>query len=135
MLFFLIGQFLYAQGWERTFDIYHESYHDAGKDILIASNGDFIISGHSEYTDEDSLHIFVNRISPQGDEIWSQVYRNNDPSNLALYGGRIVKASDDGYILGGITNEQGLLIVKIDENGDSLWTKNHTIEELEDWYY
>jgi hypothetical protein len=90
------------------------------KDVLIESDCSFIICG----TDFDN-DTFISKYDKDGNLIWFKPYYD---ANMNMNFNSIIKANDGNYIITGnkyIPNDR-LLIMKTDQNGDSLWTKLHT---------
>ena len=126
----LFGQVLNAQGWELTFDVdstfYFDIMFDQGRNILVADNGDYLISGRSIDVAGGLQFSFASRISPEGDTIWKKKYFNTiENPDLLIFG--IEKAPDEGFYLAGMVFYDTLNVVKIDDNGNSLWSKKYAL--------
>ena len=103
----------------------------AGK-LLLTSDGGFILVGTYVDTANNNKDIFVNKYSAGIVSEWKQNIGtiNNDEQGIS------VKKSSDGYIIAGITNagdavngnpagKSDILLVKIDDSGETEWIKNH----------
>ena len=114
--------------WNNTFD---SGYREYGTDIEIDADGGFIIAGYRiwdeyYYTLDDEL--FFIKTDSYGDTIWTSTFDIGYYENV-LDG---VLTNDGSYIITGQTTfmESGtnlidseVLLLKINSDGDSLWTK------------
>ncbi len=104
--------------WTRT---YGGDSYDKGTSVEQTSDGGYIIAG-SYYTD---IHLI--KTDSIGDTLWTRTYEPDD-----YIGGSVQQTSDGGYIFGGYTAafpagvrwSPNTYIIKVDSEGDTLWTKN-----------
>jgi len=92
--------------------------------ILETAEGDFILSGSSSRDIENLSDFFIMKIDAHGDEVWSHAYGGE----LDDFGSTLCQANDGGYLLGGYTLSYGagdfdFLIIKVNADGDSLWSR------------
>jgi hypothetical protein len=109
---------------------------DLACEVKTLSSGDFIIAGYSQSADGDvsqnkgQTDALVVKIDSWGDTSWVKTFGGTE--NDKFYS--VIEAFDGGYLLAGSTfssdgdvhGNQGSLdawLVKVDENGDTLWTK------------
>lgn len=91
------------------------------RDVLLELDGSFIICGYD--FDNDT---FISKYDKDASLIWFKPYSNLN-NNMRM--NSIIKANDGNYIFTGeqyINPYIKLLIMKTDQNGDSLWTRQHT---------
>ncbi len=95
----------------------------AGKDIIQAINGGYIITGYSWPYGSDYTYLMLLKIDENGDIVWNKFYKGLDDAA----GYSVTYATDSGYIFAGTTNsnssgKKDIYLVKTDVNGDTLWT-------------
>ncbi len=99
--------------------------YDWGNSLQQTSDGGYVIGG-AYSTDSTSLDVdaYIIKTDANGDTLWTRTYggAGND------YAQSIQQTTDGGYILGGYTNGFGegsndAFLVKVNANGDTLFTK------------
>jgi len=95
-----------------------------GNDIEKTSDGGFIILGWRNTG--SSYNIYALKIDTLGNIIWSK----NFVHSISSYTGkRIIQTSDGGYMIGGTyqvgSGDQDIFLLKLNSNGDSIWTKTY----------
>ena len=115
ILFLLIPNFIFSQGWEKT---YGSDYNDEGRSVQLTSDGGYIITGSF------ASDLYVLKTDELGNEIWS----NSIGSDYDDFGTSIQPTNDNGYIIVGCRGSVGgwnysIYLVKIDETGNVLWTR------------
>ncbi len=115
--------------WEKAFGGTGQEYFTS---IVSTSNNGSLIAGSTNYYGAGLTDILLIKLDSSGNIIWQKAYggANHD----GVY--KIIKTSDDGYILGGLTASFGVgggyygndgLIIKIDNDGNILWAKAYGI--------
>lgn len=130
IIFLLFPLFSLAQliTWDKTYDFNEDDY---GGGIVQAYDGGYIMTGYTGETEWPNL--LVMKLSNNGDTVWTKVYMAEGHSR----GNRIIQTNDSCYLISGITCENELywfykmFIMKIDQNGDSLWTITHNETNME----
>ncbi len=84
-------------------------------------NGNLLISGSIENSIQPFIDLFIKKIDPSGSIIWSRQY-NGDSLSSDLYPLSICSTIDRGSLILLAANT-GIRYMKIDENGDSMFTK------------
>jgi len=102
--------------WHRT---YGTSFNDAAFDLGVLSDGSIIIAGTSN-TSQDIPRLLALRVTSQGALSWSKILGD-------IAGGTVMSlTSDGGVAIGGFTasytGEVDFLVVKLDINGNVLWS-------------
>ena len=108
-------------------EIWNNSYGgtdwDFAYDNTILLNGDAIISGSTHSIGNGNLDAYVMRIDNNGDSLWIKNYGSSGDD--VIY--RTILTSDNYIIgIGSTTTSNGdkdIFLLKMDENGDTLWTK------------
>lgn len=82
-------------------------------------DGNYLIDAGDEYAD-----ICLIKMTPTGDTLWSRRYGGTPPRQCAY----ITQTLDSNYIIVGYRGEYGsgeedVYLLKVDENGDSIWTR------------
>lgn len=93
--------------------------HDDAQRVIRTSSGSWLIAG--TVTDSDWLrHVALAKLTVEGDTIWTRVY------SIGNVVGGMVPTSDDGCIAttygGGSTYGAGSTVMRIDANGNILWS-------------
>lgn len=98
-------------GWWRT---YGGAGYDVGNCVQITSDGNYIISGAK------GLNLFVLKVDTTGDLKWQHTY---GMSNTELWRW-VEETSDGGFIIAPRTPS----LLKINSQGDTMWSKDYGIE-------
>lgn len=117
--------------WTKTYGGFG---NDIGRDVISTTDGNYLIVGSSGSQSDQNANLI--KIDPAGTVIWSKLYggTSND------YGNCVKVTSDGGYIMVGQTfsfNAPGgdAYLVKMDANGDTLWTKRFGGAYNDEGYY
>ena len=113
--------------WTKT---YGDSLADYANEIQNTSDGGYIVAGGKNHkVDMVNYYmygdIWILKLDQNGDTLWTKTYGGpyNDDANS------IKQNSDGGYIVAGVKNNYqinylgDIWILKLDQNGDTLWTK------------
>lgn len=110
--------------WTKTYGGYSS---DGGKKIYSSIDNKYIIVGYTYSSGVGNSDMYVICIDEHGDILWSNTYGGSGWE----YGYGICKGIDSGYILTGystsfnIFNSKDVFVIKIDENGNELWSKSY----------
>lgn len=109
--------------WERT---YSELGYDQAYSAVQTSDSGYIVTGFTAYRNQS---LWLYKLNPLGDVVWSRVYEDALPTK----GYSVIQASPgdgmaEGYmVVGSYGNEiggpPGVLAIRTDLNGDTLWTR------------
>lgn len=124
--------------WEKTLG---GAFNDFCSEIVIASDGSYLIGGHSEQEDAAQGDTFGNidkvifKVSPSGEVIWKKNYDRSNFDRLE----KILPTNDGGFLLGGsisTDNEHyNFNLIKTNSSGEVEWENNYggsTYDVLED---
>src|SRR3989339_165017 len=105
--------------WTRT---YGGIYIDECSYAQQTADGGYIFAGFANYFDAGG-DAWLIKTDQNGDSIWSRTFTGNDDEFFTT-----VQPISNGYILAGSTESFGaggndFWLVKIDANGDSLWSR------------
>lgn len=106
--------------------------YDEGNGVIQTAGGDFLCVGLTESSGAGGYDIWVVKTDDEGNEIWSQTYGGSEND-----GGRSIHTLDrGGIIVCGYTNSfsQGnsdAWLLKLDAQGDTLWTRSFGGPEYE----
>ena len=98
---------------------------DYGASIKPTLDGNYIIAGITSSFGANGKNVWILKIDPNGDTLWTRVYGYN----LEDVGYGVCCTSDSGYIVAGYINGTGqwtagdLWLLKTDADGDTLWTQ------------
>ncbi len=123
---------------------YGGSMNDSLLDITMASDGGFILTGHSNSSDGDfpsnygEEDIWVVKIDDLGNILWKKNYGGSGEDKASA----IVATQDGGYIVLGNTNsvdydiennygDMDILLLKLDAKGEIEWSKNFGSSDLD----
>jgi len=109
--------------WTKT---YGGTDYDGIYSICQTTDGNFLLCGTTRSFGFGSYDYYVIKINPSGDVIWQKNYGGTGMETP----GSIIQTLDDGYVIAGLTNSYGaggydVYLVKINLNGDTLWTKTY----------
>ena len=102
---------------------YGGNNYEEANEVVQTSDGGFIVVGYTETFGAGSRDFYIVRTQPDGDTIWTKTFggANYDQAHC------ITKADESHYIIGGYTSSFGvegdIYLLKIDENGNTIWTK------------
>ncbi len=122
--FLLASVFVYSQiTFERH---YGGAADDGGSSVLQTDDGGYIITAQTFSFGLGTSDIYIIKTDAYGNEIWSKVY-GGDGWDAPF---QIKKTIDNNYIIVGQTSSFGAgssdaFLLKIDNNGDSLWFKTY----------
>ena len=109
--------------WTKTFG---GTKKDEGFSVLETTDGGFLVAGYTESFGAGGKDFYLIKTNSSGNTSWTKVY--GGISDELAY---IVKQTNDGgYIATGYTESYGagtqnIYIIKINDTGDTLWTKVH----------
>ena len=127
ILFLFLTVSLTAQDnllWQTTFG--GEEY-DVGNSIKKTSDGNFIIAGSTQsFVPATMGNIYVIKCDPDGNKIWEKYYGGIDLD----VANSVIESEDGNYYIAGYTYNiqnlyQQIYVLKLNANGDTVWTKNY----------
>lgn len=106
---------------------YGGSGSDFGKAVIECSTGGYLVVGSTNSFYDVSTDIYVLRLTEGGEYIWG---RNIGAENQIEWGNDVKESSDGAFYISGITNDNASnnydgILVKIDADGNELWTKTY----------
>jgi len=88
-------------------------------------DGGFIVTGRCTWSAVSSYELFLSRVDPDGNKIWSKYFTIHDS---AEYGRCVTPLPDGGFAVCGIADpDTGMAdgwILRTDSNGDTLWARS-----------
>ncbi|MGB9720521.1 MAG: T9SS type A sorting domain-containing protein [bacterium] len=124
-MFVIIICFLITQSpqikWGRIYGGEDEDYLKA---VLECADKGFIAVGSTNSYGNGDYDVYVLKVDSLGFPEWSKAYGGTDDD----YGYAFCQTIDNGYIIAGATDSYGqggkdIFLIKMNENGDSVWTK------------
>jgi len=110
------------QQWAKTIG---GGFSENGNSIQQTNDEGFIIAGYQSTTNSvEGRDFWLIKTDSMGDTLWTRRYGLNNDRDEAY---SVVQTTDGGYILTGftgwvITGHSDMLLIKTDQNGDTLWT-------------
>ncbi|MGB3546851.1 MAG: hypothetical protein WBA17_07740 [Saprospiraceae bacterium] len=116
--------------WTKQFD---EGYIEQGFDAVETADGNYAIVGQREINVGDANQVYLIKIDPRGDVIWSRTYPNQ---GVEQSGRQLTLTDDGGFLITGETqnppsNGQDALVIKVDENGLEQWRRSFGTNDQE----
>jgi hypothetical protein len=110
-----------ATSWSRTFG---GDSGDYGCSVQQTFDGGYIVAGYTYSFGAGGADFYVIRTNAHGDTSWTKTYGGASLD----YGYSIQQTTDSGYIITGYAASYGagngdVYLIKIDPDGDTLWTK------------
>jgi hypothetical protein len=120
--------------WTKTFG---DSGFDSGNSVQQTSGGGYVITGVTNMKSGVNLSriqgkAFLLKTDANGDTLWSKTYKKSRSAKND-WGNSVDTTSDGGYIFTGISGRElgcgifcltgGILLVRTNSNGDTIWTK------------
>ncbi len=98
--------------------------------IVQTIDGGFIIAGSTRSYGAGNFDFYIIRTTPDGDTVWTKTFGGTGYDKAQ----DIIKIDDTSYLIGGYTTSIGLgqgdiYLLKINDDGDTLWTKTFGTEE------
>ena len=129
----LISVNAFAQSWAQTYGV---GVENTGHSLQRTSDEGFILLGYTYTAGNASADVLLIKTDEYGMEEWSQTY--DDFLNNGMYdntddkGYFVEETSDGGFIVAGVTNEEGensedggldILLLKTGPSGETEWAK------------
>ena len=118
--FFLIK--ISEDGSEEWFQLYGRERREWPYGMLQLSNSDLLLYGFTEDVDSRERNQYALRVGPKGDVIWEYIVES-PYEELVL---DAIETAESEIVLATIIKDDGQL-VKLDANGNVLWTKRYEI--------
>jgi hypothetical protein len=102
--------------WTRT---YGGPRGAGGRAVQVTADGGYIVAGSADY------RVYLVRTNPQGDTLWTRTFGEGQ----LIYGEAVQQTTDGGFIVTGRKSgprpEKGVLLLKTNAAGDSLWGRTY----------
>ncbi len=112
--------------WTKAFGENSYSYYDRANSIIKTDDSCFFITSYTHVPDSTIVHLL--KVDIDGVIIWDKTYSYNSNKRNYAYGATLL--SDGGFAVVGNTypiryEDHQLLLLRLDRNGDTLWTKTY----------
>ena len=125
ILFFTTISSLFSQ-WNRDFG--SGWAEDEITAVIPLENGEFLATGTTtDYAEKRfNYTVWLMKFNNKGDSIWARGYGSDNNEN----GNTVIKTNDGNFLLSGTADYDGdmkeeVFLLKIDQNGDTIWSKNY----------
>ncbi len=110
--------------FDNLYDFYGSNNNDGAIAILVEQNN-YLLGGLARDSIYNRLHLAFLKLDLNGNTLFLKSYGSPNTDYFMGLVGSLVKTYDSGYIVGGSINiGTGVsMIMKLNSNGDSLWTK------------
>ncbi|MCF7809999.1 T9SS type A sorting domain-containing protein [bacterium] len=115
--------------WSRT---YGEHDIDECDSMILTAEGGFILGGVTRTSVPDNFDMWLVKTDVEGNPQWSRSYGGSESEVCHS----VIQTNNEGYILTGFTSSYGvgerdIWMVKINADGDSLWSRTFGGSELD----
>ncbi|MCH8903839.1 MAG: T9SS type A sorting domain-containing protein [Bacteroidetes bacterium] len=105
---------------------YGGNSYDFGTAVQQTTDSGYIVAGYSDSFGAGQLDVYLIKTDLDGDTLWTKTYGGSDFE----FGTSVQQSFDNGYIIAGWTQSFGagsadVYLIKVDINGDTLWTKTY----------
>jgi hypothetical protein len=97
--------------------------NDIGRYVQQTSDGGYIVTGSTESFGSGSRAVWLLKTDEYGDTIWTKTFGWTNATNVGF---SVQQTSDEGYIIGGST-QQHMLLIKTDTGGNAEWIREYGI--------
>ena len=109
---------------EQWVKFYGNEGSERGEDVIIASDGGFVVVGHTQgFFNSNLIATYIIKTNNIGDTLWTKVHEKDD-QNVAY---SIIEDIDNNYVLTGytsLTSNSSLYLLKINSvDGSKIWEK------------
>ncbi len=110
--------------FDSLYNFYGSNNNDGAVALIVEPNS-YLIGGLARDSINNRLHLALLKIDTNGNTIYRKSYGSDSADYFLGLVGSMVKTYDDGYMLGGGIDNGAVLamLMKLNINGDSLWTK------------
>jgi hypothetical protein len=121
-----------AMQWNKSFKLSQSGTSINLNDLRILSNGDYLILGNAHLSSVNNWDIFLMRINPAGDTLWTKTYTRNDGQSAVS----VNETPDGGFLVTGYTyisspHSARQFLLKLNSMGIIEWTKTYSINGIE----
>jgi hypothetical protein len=104
--------------WERTYGYGYE----VGNSVRQTIDGGFVVAGFTNANTSGEYDFYAIRVTPDGDTLWTRTYGGIQDEHA-----QSIDIFSDDYLVAGWTESYGsgstdIYIMRIDDDGDTLWT-------------
>src|SRR6218665_822688 len=100
--------------------------NEHGASIVQTAAGNYFIGGRTKYSSNGQFDFYLMKTNAAGDTLWTKKYGGSGNEEITS----IVQSSDGGIVMAGYTESYGngskdMYLVKVDANGNLLWSKTY----------
>ena len=125
IILLIIASFFELKAQNSFFKSYGGNGNDYGENIISCVDSGYIAVGSTESFGYGLMDLFIMKLNNSGDVDWHKTF-----GGVGIdYGTDIIQTRDSGFIATGYSNSENMnysiFLVKIDKNGNLLWTKRY----------
>jgi hypothetical protein len=118
--------------WTRT---YGGPLDDSGHALKETDDGFYISVGSTESFGAGGSDVYLVKINSDGDSIWARTYGGE----FSDWGESVIQTKDGNYLIAGGTESFGageadVYLLKVDPNGDTIWTRTYGGNKWDEGY-
>lgn len=111
---------------------YGNAEYNEFRSVVSTADGGFALGGVSGSLDDGTGYgLWVVKTDGDGEELWSNVFRQDD-SDLNAMCYSVIQTTDGGLVMGGKSKADGW-VVKTDRDGDYLWSRAFGADRYDDF--
>ncbi len=115
-----------ADGNMEWSEAYGGGNDDEGHAVWQASDGGYIVAGHTKSFGAGGTDVYLVRTDASGNELWTRTF--GGPHDDEAYS--VLETGDGGIVIAGVTSSYGagsrdMWLIKTDADGVPLWTRTH----------
>lgn len=119
--------------WQKT---YGGAANDFGMDIIKTNDGNYLIVGSTNSVSYDDQDAYLIKINSEGNILWEKTYGGNEDD----FGNSVIQTSSGSIVMLGQTfsgsaQNGDAYLLKLDQHGDTTWTKRFGGSQHDDGIY
>ena len=120
--------------WQKSYNVNVNYYTDNAQDIILTSDGGYVIAGYTFRGPGDST-VWISRLDSDGNILWEKSYA----LGKGEWGKSIIETNDGGFLVAGYTGLKktggiDIWLLKLNASGDIIWQKAYGGDDDEEVY-
>ncbi len=115
----------YSNCKKMWFNVYGTPEQELASSVCITQDNGYIVCGSSDNSNSGSDILYIIKTDCNGNMVWEHTYYNYSEGDC------IRALKNGGFIIYGFTNNYDLFLIEINDNGDLIWSKSYSENDLE----